>query len=1340
MGLKKKAIYFVTDAIFAAILLIAGVVLISQSKFYEPEIQQMDFLGEDLLAAFDSITLADLYFAVNTSPAYNTTLSRYVINLTGEGNITDLNKSILEQITIFWALNQTELANNLTKLAVEDLVPEPYGVEIWMKDVNASIGEEKLYNRSVLPVDFENMVVAKRLVSGFAKYKPVSGSSSIAYLKKIESKRTHSYAYFGGFVGQGNITVKIRDLPSDVNYTKVTSMWMKMDAEGQFYLYINEELCNRSGNITFVPHLGNYTVDLWNITLCRNLTTNGTNNFTLKFDDINTAYVAGGYIKMSYVTAELRPDDLEYGVGRYYFPAIDGIVNLYDAFFIPGTLNNMTVHLHYFADHSEVTNPFYMTIGNRTVLFDNTSTTVQSVTKNDAYLRSTLNNYTFGVNNISFSNNTIPIRIGFENLSYAGQPVGAADVGLVTDVSGSMGWRMDWCDDSCNSGDCCSGIGCGSSACNGVERDCDDLDLNDSDTERLSVAKCLDRNFSAEILKITGNNISLVAYTTTTVTAWNRNLTDNFTLVNNTINLYQPQGYTCICCGINSQSDLLTNRSVHPLGRSILINKGAAGNNWKYNTTGFSGLPPQNDSSGNAWYEKDYDDSSWGNGRAILGYNATDTGEQVATDLGKGPSGVIISPILWERIAQGDILGDPYDFTSNLLNWTPNTFGWSANPANNDGWDWDTKNGAGPYGYDDDVDYNGSISRQLYLDFRTISGSNNRNNCSGQDCSGAYGITYYINDSMINFLNQQNVEVVLSFNYKWRPNPSNPFEDNDQFWIKARWYEHNGTMHWLGSDLDHNPNHNGLDTDPEIATVENPDVPLTGTARLYLKDWITSPGYYYLDLGGKLLNGGNTDRNEWGNVTFDNISLTFSNRTDHYYFRKSFTINPPFSSNNYRGVLNILSDDLVNVYLNGDLVFEGTEELDGAYWDRRGIYVPGDKFVSGTNVIAVELINSEADAKFDLQLIGVNTSRQAAMLVMTDGQANRNCSRQGTTGDLDGDGQANTASDDAIQAACDARERWGIQVFAVGYSVSAVVGTLQGIAECGEGLYAVSSNTSVLRDFYNTVVTSVISSTRASQLLLLNGTPPHSEIYDDSYIEFNYTPIVTQYGPKDVLVTFETEQFKNCTPQVYIYPRMRVIDAQVASFSGEHWTDLVSVDDNVAYNLSLFDNNYSILGDPFIVDIPSNFLNPGVPHDLNLSIGDNRTDTEHVNCSPNNTMIYSVLINASTPWSDIVPEAEGCNWTIEFEDNTTIVTKVPLTYGGNHSCIYTNASHNGTAAIITQDAYNLAVYSILEQLDFDDDGRVFLNLQQDDFEIDVTLKQNLPYMHGPSIMEVRLWR
>ena len=46
----------------------------------------------------------------------------------------------------------------------------------------------------------------------------------------------------------------------------------------------------------------------------------------------------------------------------------------------------------------------------------------------------------------------------------------------------------------------------------------------------------------------------------------------------------------------------------------------------------------------------------------------------------------------------------------------------------------------------------------------------------------------------------------------------------------------------------------------------------------------------------------------------------------------------------------------------------------------------------------------------------------------------------------------------------------------------------------------------------------------------------------------------------------------------------------------------------------------------------------------------------------------------------------------------------------------------------------------MQQLDFENDGRVYVNLDSADLEIIVTVVSQVPYLWGPSLASVEVWR
>lgn len=118
--------------------------------------------------------------------------------------------------------------------------------------------------------------------------------------------------------------------------------------------------------------------------------------------------------------------------------------------------------------------------------------------------------------------------------------VGDADVILVTDVSSSMSYTLN------------STIG---NQVDGETRTCDDSRLFDNTTKKISLTKCLSKQFVNTILNISGNQIGLVSYD-------NRSVGIALTSDNNSlaaaIDSYTLAQGTCICCGINQAHTLLS--------------------------------------------------------------------------------------------------------------------------------------------------------------------------------------------------------------------------------------------------------------------------------------------------------------------------------------------------------------------------------------------------------------------------------------------------------------------------------------------------------------------------------------------------------------------------------------------------------------------------------------------------------------------------------------------------------------------------------------------------------------------------------------------------------------
>ena len=507
----KKGLVFTMDVLMGLSLVIMIILTLGilrfESTLPEKEYEKLGYITNDIIDALSYLKAKE----IQNQPT--------ISNLIKEGVLTerDLDKSVIDLIASFWYTNNKTLAQNITREALQGIT--------YNLCLNLTVDTETIYNSSCnTPV--KDTAVATRIESGYEPGKPVYGYIARAFLTGIRGKRDSSYAYFGGYVGDGNIT-RIIDLP---NFDKIIEAYMEPDAGNNFTLFIND---NPSGfYVKGSAGGGNMTADKWvvcndtfNPSYCL-FFNEGNNTIDLNFTG-NRSFIGGGYFKVTYNTTQMAPEE-KGNTTRYYFPGIHGLINLYDSFYAPGNLNSMQVHLHYWSNYT-----VYLTIGN-TQVYNNGSTEVIDIILNNATLSGMLN-YSI------LSKKTVPLRMGTAEYVIGGPgATGNADVILITDASGSMNNEVNGSDP-------------------GINRNCDNPNLYSQTTRRISLAKCLDKEFVDIILNASGNRVGLVSYGdgiyNYTV------LSNDKTGLNTTINGYSAGGGTCICCGINKAYEILAAQS-----------------------------------------------------------------------------------------------------------------------------------------------------------------------------------------------------------------------------------------------------------------------------------------------------------------------------------------------------------------------------------------------------------------------------------------------------------------------------------------------------------------------------------------------------------------------------------------------------------------------------------------------------------------------------------------------------------------------------------------------------------------------------------------------------------
>jgi hypothetical protein len=519
----KKGYIFTIDVIIGivlSVLLVISVIFIFGSVLPEKRYQKLNFVAEDTMDLLVHLQVKD----VRDKPT--------VDRLIKDGVITekDMDGSVLDIIAGFWYKNNESIAQNITKEVLEGIIDNYF--------LNLTVDDQEIYSSSSATVPRE-IAVASRIESGYEPGKPTYGYIARAYLTKIRGKRDSSYAYFGGYVGDGNISRNITLQPFD----EILEAYMEMDAGNNFTLYING---NYSGFYINGSSGGGYMrADKWivcNTTYNRpycNKFISGGNVLSFNFTG-NSSFIGGGYFRVTYNTTQMAPEE-EVGRDRYWFPGISGIINLYDSFYVPGILKGMNIHLHYRNNFTS-----YLVVGSTTVHEDDsTNERIVDITNNTLF---TLLNYD------ELSNKTIPIRMGTK--AFFGEKVGNADVVIITDLSGSMNWELS----SSNEGDDITNCG----------------DLNNPSnpifaptTSRVSLARCLDKDFTGIILNASGNKVGLVSYRDSTYSY--HNLSTNKTSLLSQINGYTADAGTCICCGINKAYEILKTQSNQSREKFIIL-------------------------------------------------------------------------------------------------------------------------------------------------------------------------------------------------------------------------------------------------------------------------------------------------------------------------------------------------------------------------------------------------------------------------------------------------------------------------------------------------------------------------------------------------------------------------------------------------------------------------------------------------------------------------------------------------------------------------------------------------------------------------------------------------
>ena len=355
-----------------------------------------------------------------------------------------------------------------------------------------------------------------------------------------------------------------------------------------------------------------------------------------------------------------------------------------------------------------------------------------------------------------------------------------------------------------------------------------------------------------------------------------------------------------------------------------------------------------------------------------------------------------------------------------------------------------------------------------------------------------------------------------------------------------------------------------------------------------------------------------------------------------------------------------------------------------------------------------------------------SSERYKSIVVMSDGAATLYCDN---FNDYSGSGSGGTSETIdkqwAIDAACNAWENYSITVHAIGFGPSADEDTLKNISACGNGSYYYA-NVGNLIDIYEDIAGEIIDASYKEQTILIGGNIS-TTLYPDSYLEFNYSQLEVPYG----LITTSEKKFQDVySGNFSVLNSSEILEAIAISYSGSRWTDNVEINSNSIYNLTNYGEDYTQLGDPYPINIPTSYV--GENNLVRLTTGVNAGNSTYG--SVDNKIIYTIRQNV-TSYSEIVAFAQGCIWTIDFEDDSSDVINVPATYAGSKECYY---QASGTNISNDNDAAQLATYSLLKILDPDLNGKIDVKFTEQNLKISLNEITGIPYIISTEV-QARRW-
>lgn len=369
-------------------------------------------------------------------------------------------------------------------------------------------------------------------------------------------------------------------------------------------------------------------------------------------------------------------------------------------------------------------------------------------------------------------------------------------------------------------------------------------------------------------------------------------------------------------------------------------------------------------------------------------------------------------------------------------------------------------------------------------------------------------------------------------------------------------------------------------------------------------------------------------------------------------------------------------------------------------------------------------------------------NREQVMLLMTDGEATR-CAKNGgddasKCGFEDEPLIRQAARDEAKSFANDTVINHNISIFTVAFAVQGVGASLmEEIASLtNPNNYYQGLNPESIITLYDEIGQSILQLGKfVSQVITGDFFQNSTTLYNTSYIEIQRNNQVAQEG---ILVNLEYDLQINkgeCSYNVSIPSSVEPVRASMTSYSKQYWTHNITVNNQVQYDITAYSNPTQQIGDPFRYFINSEDLRSGI-NNIKVLVGNENLQETY--CSHDNTFLLSAIIPRDFTEKNIFSEANGCVWTVEMQGVETDIN-LPADYAGTNTCSYTSTELMYNNDDLKQKlAFDL--FSTLDDVNGDNRGNLPFKLSQDDIQFDFQVIEDLPFLWGPSVLEVSLSR